>query len=277
MTKKRHDAGIVGVPVEGLPDPLRAERAPADFILDPRTTLLFLLGVIAFLLLADAVIGVVPYFLGHPSYTVGQLYLRVDLDGEGNLPSYFSALVLLACAGLSAWIARDETLSRGRWAWHWRLVAAGFAYLSIDEAAQLHELLNMPVRYVLEDWKTHAAWTLVALIVLGIALLFLASFLRAMPARLRRMLLIAGAVYVCGAVGVEIIGGAVGLVLTGRAAGVEIIGGNLHIATVIYEISVTIEEGLEMTGAALFVFALLTRLADMKSTVIVRAEHARGR
>lgn len=65
--------------------------------------------------------------------------------------------------------------------------------------------------------------------------------------------------------------------LTGRAAGVEIIGGNLHIATVIYEISVTIEEGLEMTGAALFVFALLTRLADMKSTVIVRAEHARGR
>ncbi len=260
MSQGQRGASVGESSAGGLPRPPEIERVPADLILDPKTVLLFLLAVIAILVLADAAIGAVPSILGRRSYTLSQLYLRFDLDSEGNLPSYFSALLLLlACAGLSAWIARDETRTNGRWAWHWWLVAAGFAYLSIDEAAELHELLNMPVRYVLETWQTHAAWTLVALVVLGLALLFLASFLRAMPARLRRMLAVAAAVYLGGAVGVEVA------------------GGQLDKATLLYEVSVSLEEGLEMTGAALFAFALLTRLAEMRSTIVVRAEHVKAR
>jgi hypothetical protein len=62
----------------------------------------------------------------------------VDLDAEGNLPTWFSSVQLAALAAAAAWCFRSEGGGRaGRWVWG--VLAAGFLYLSFDEAAVVHE------------------------------------------------------------------------------------------------------------------------------------------
>ena len=88
------------------------------------------------------------------------------VDREGSIPTYFSALMLLAAAGALAVIARRE---RGRrYARHWTGLAAIFLYLSVDEAVGIHELTIDPTRellgvrgFLLFTWVVPAAALLV--------------------------------------------------------------------------------------------------------------------
>lgn len=79
-----------------------------------------------------------------PSYTVQMWF---DLNGEANIPSWFSSTQLFAVAALAAYAALAECaawrapLSRSGW---W-LASAIFLYLSLDEAAQLHEAVGEQV------------------------------------------------------------------------------------------------------------------------------------
>jgi hypothetical protein len=61
-----------------------------------------------------------------------------SLSYEGNFPSWYASLLPLICAALLAWISAGEDRDRG----HWRALALGFLYISIDEAVSLHELLS---------------------------------------------------------------------------------------------------------------------------------------
>src|SRR5678815_2234321 len=64
----------------------------------------------------------------------------LSLSYEANVPNFYQAALLLACAtllSLSAMAARrrgDGFIGR------WWILACGFLYMSFDEAAQLHEL-----------------------------------------------------------------------------------------------------------------------------------------
>lgn len=87
--------------------------------------------------------------LGSPSPVFHEL---VDLDGEGNLPAWFSSFQL-ALVSLSLWLVvaqrrTDDKPSRRFWA----LPATGFLLWSLDETAMLHERLTalLGSRYV--DW-----------------------------------------------------------------------------------------------------------------------------
>lgn len=72
------------------------------------------------------------------------LHDRFDLDQEGNVPTWFSTILLYSIAGISYLIlvnvqrtddCRKETL-------FWGMLCAAFLFLSFDEAAQIHELLD---------------------------------------------------------------------------------------------------------------------------------------
>jgi hypothetical protein len=125
-----------------------------------------------------------------------------------------------------------------------------FVYLSLDEAAGLHEILIDPVRSV-----THAsgpirfAWVLVAIPLLVILGLLLLGLIRRLPASTRRAFIVSGLIFVAGAVGVEVIGGMI------MDAGIEGHGVN--------RIFVSIEELLENVGAAMFIGALLAHMRTM--------------
>src|SRR5688572_12086924 len=64
----------------------------------------------------------------------------LDLDAEGNVPTWVSSGKLLAIAVLAVIAWRQEQREPGlRHRWLWLLVAALFAGMSLDETASLHE------------------------------------------------------------------------------------------------------------------------------------------
>lgn len=175
---------------------------------------------------------------------VGAFVSRVmDVDHEGSVPAFLSAAVLLACAA-SLWTVGDGLSSadrRQRWAW--RLLALAFVYLALDEVVALHEEAIDPVRAALDlDGVFYYAWVVVALPLLVLLAVVLLPLLRSLPRWTLLAFLLSGAVYVGGALGMEMVGGAIA-----SDGG----GGSLRLHTV-----VTVEELFEMVGMTLFLAAV---------------------
>ena len=122
-----------------------------------------------------------------------------------------------------------------------------FAYLTADEYLHLHEMLTAPMRRLLHvDGLLHYAWV-VPYALIGIVLLFtLWPFLRRLPRRVVRNMLIAGAVYIGGAMGLEMVGGKV-----------DTLFGENSLALVLLS---TVEEGLEMVALTFFIGVLIDYL-----------------
>lgn len=168
---------------------------------------------------------------------------RFGLDAENSVPAWFTGSLLLLCA-LSLWTTAGDTAARGeRYVWHWRVLALAFAYLSLDEVASLHELANEPVREALDlGGVLNLSWVVVAVPLVALFGLAYLRFLGHLPARTRWLVVAAGAVYVAGAVGLELPGS----VLLER--GDQFDPGYLVVST--------LEELLEMLGAVLLLHAL---------------------
>ena len=160
----------------------------------------------------------------------------LSLSYEGNVPTWIATVLLFASALVAAAIAREAVTFRR----HWWGVAAVFAYASLDETAQLHEHLggNLEAGGVLYfDWVIPAA-----VILVGLALIFW-PFVRALAPATRRRLIIAGAIYIGGAVLMELPLGW----WTDRA-GADTLG---------YALIDWVEETLELVGASLALLALV--------------------
>jgi hypothetical protein len=169
------------------------------------------------------------------------------VDGEANIPSWFSASLLLAAASLLAIIAAAEWRIGGQEVTKWWVLGLIFLFLSLDETAQLHELSIVPVR----EWTgatgfLYYAWILPAGVCVGLFAVAYLRFLRRLSARTRSLLLWAGAIYVGGALGVES--------LSGWQAAAH---GERNLP---YHLIVTVEESCEMIGVVLFIYALLDYL-----------------
>ncbi len=164
-----------------------------------------------------------------------------SLSYEGNLPTWYSSALLLACAVTLGVIAPSAPPRERR---YWSLLAAVFGYLSIDEAVGLHEQLNELVHL---GGALYFGWILpagAAVLLLGLAYL---RFLWQLPADTRRRFILAGVLYVGGALVMEI-----PLGLWTEAHGDAGLG---------YSLIDFVEESLEMIGAALFLLALLRHAA----------------
>lgn len=178
----------------------------------------------------------------------------VNVDGERNLPTWFSTMILLAGALLAWTTSRSPGEQSGRWQRHWRLLAVVFVLLSIDELTMIHERLSAPVRELLDlSGPLYFGWYVVALPLLVLFVGYYARFLAALPADIRSGLLFSGALYVAGAIGMEMVGAA----LFDSAQTWDTWG---------YQVAAAVEELLEMVGAVAF----LGTLATYAQTVDVR-------
>lgn len=167
------------------------------------------------------------------------LYIAIfDLDEEESIGTWFSTLLLFVAGLLTILTGRLAAPDGGRWARSWSLLGAGFILLSIDEVAGFHETVNTLVKSV--------HWTAFGAAVVGLSALIFVPFLRSLPARTRRLFLIAGAVYVGGAVGVE--------------AATLYHEQNDLLNTLGYNLWTAVEEFMEMAGVILFVRALLSHI-----------------
>lgn len=137
------------------------------------------------------------------SSTTGRLF---DLDGEGNIASWFSSMLLAGAAATSALMTPFDRRRAVRRLW---LVLAGlFTFVSFDEYAALHEL---PMLELIErqdlGWTLILPWaTLLAAAAGIVALLCVSGLMRLRPATAAR-LVACGGVYLAGAIGLELLGG----------------------------------------------------------------------
>jgi hypothetical protein len=183
------------------------------------------------------------------------------LDDEANVPTWYSSMTLLLAAALLLAIAVTVRGRADTWWRYWAGLAAVFVALSLDEVAQVHELLIEPLRgRVGSSGWLYYPWVLAGgLFALVVALAF-ARFLFALPPRTRALFVIAGAVYLSGTLGVETL-----------TAHLDFEYGPADVA---YVAAVTVEETLEMAGIVVFLYALLDHLHRMvdraPSTVAAR-------
>lgn len=170
---------------------------------------------------------------------------RFDLGLEPSVPALFSTFLLAACAVMLAVNGRATPRGApGRGGW-W-LLAIVFVALAIDETVMIHEMADDTLHRVLgTSGVLYFAWVIPgALFTLAVALASL-RLLIALDARTRALFLLAGVVFVGGAIGMELIAGVVV-----EASGPESVG---------HMIEQGIEETMEMSGSILFLYALLDR------------------
>ena len=154
---------------------------------------------------------------------------------------------LLICAALLFVIAQARRV-RGRPDWRpWLGLAVLFVLLSLDEMASLHEMASGTLRRLFHlEGAFYFAWVLpagVGLILLG---LLYVRFLWRLPSRTRSLFLAAALLYVGGALGMELVGGAL------------VTQYGFH--DIRYFWAATVEEFCEMMGVVVFIFALLDYL-----------------
>ncbi len=169
-----------------------------------------------------------------------------DLDEEESIGTWFSSIILLIAGLLLLLIARTERRSEGAmWLW-WLVLAVGFHVLSLDEVAGFHEYVNMLAGQ--ESWTSYFA---PLVLVVG---LFYIPFLKALPARTRWLFVLSGMMYVGGAIGVE------------RAT--DWYDEQDLLNTLAYNLWTAVEEGLEMLGVILFIYALLDYLSSRNDIIL---------
>ena len=170
--------------------------------------------------------------------------LRVG--AEASLPTWFSVLNLTLASGLAVVLA-CAAHSHTRWhAGFWALLAALMLLLSIDEAVQIHEQLleqGAALAPGLPALHSHGWVIFGALFVMAVGALFV-PFLMRLPRQLMIRLVVAGGLFVFGALGVESFGA------------VADYYDWLEREDLAYELRRVVEEGCEMFGIVLFNRAL---------------------
>ena len=209
--------------------------------------------VVLFLTLASIAGQFSKYYLGH-----GYLFRLVPLfhlDEEWNIPSWYSSSALLLCAILLAVIALAEKKECAPYFLHWSALSIVFLCLSLDEAISIHEYwgaLLRPLAYA--HGFLYWTWVIPGMTFVLIFALAYLRFLAALPAKTRRLFIVAGTVFVGGAIGMESVS-LRALEIYGRGVG--------------YEILSHMEEVLEMTGVLFFFYALLTYISSHGKGVTV--------
>jgi hypothetical protein len=177
-----------------------------------------------------------------------------DFDGEFNIPSLFSFGLITFNALLLSLISKHTAVPRKERK-YWRTLSYIFFFLALDEMVSIHERVGlvlhskMPNVFVLSDSRF---WILPMSFLLLCFLLYFFRFFFGLLAKTKLKFLIAGLLYVTGAIGVEILG--------------DIYMWYHDKPDFFYGLLASLEELLEMIGMILFLEALLTYLQELSES-----------
>jgi hypothetical protein len=177
---------------------------------------------------------------------------RLDVDEEQSIPAWFSSSVLLLCSVLLAIITATLKRTGERYVPHWGALAILFALLSLDESISVHERFVEPLRSLLGvSGLLYFAWVVPGGAFVVILALAYRRYVFDLPAESRRLFIVAGTLYLSGVLGLEMIGG----------LWVDLYGQQNWA----YHGFATVEELLEMSGAILFLYALMQYLGSLEN------------
>jgi hypothetical protein len=183
------------------------------------------------------------YYFGHGHFT--EFVRLFNISGEANMPTWFDSAMLLVCSILLAAIAHAKMSQGESFALHWWALSLIFLCISLDETAQIHEILIDPLRSLFRARGLfYFAWVIPFGVFLIIFILAYLRFLANLPTESRRLFLISGLVYTGGALGTEMVSG----VVIDYYPDQTLIRGGVS----------TLEDFLQMMGEILFIYTLLT-------------------
>ena len=226
-------------------------------VVAPTRVTAMLCAVFLALFVAHSIGLVMTYELGH-DYVEGLVPL-FNIGLEGNVPTFFASLLLFFNGLLFLFLWRiTDTGEAGRKAW--LLLSVVFLFLSVDEFASIHELLIEPVRESVDTGGLlYFAWVIPYAIAVTILGIIVAPPLWRLGSRYRILFGVSAAIFLAGAIGVEMLGGHYF-----ESQDAEV---NLH-----YRLFQTAEESLEFSGLIVLVYTLLDLLHARVSRTQIKIE-----
>ena len=217
---------------------------------DPRRVFRWQCLLIATLLGLHLAVGLPALLAGHDRLLGARRLF--DLRVEANVPTFFSALTLLAAGIAAAMLAAAGAGKPRRWVVTWIGVAAVFVFGAVDEAAQIHEHAGSLVRETLRtSGPFYFAWILPYGLAAAVGAVLAYPALASLGDDSRRSIVWGVSLAVMGAIGIEMIQGCL---WTARGPTVGQTPLNFVLATA--------EEMLELFGSAYLLRGLLTGLAE---------------
>lgn len=225
---------------------------PAEVKLSPSKVSLFLLYSVAFSAAGHIFVHLLGKFIPLNEPALRGIFRFFNMNIEGNLPTYISALNLLLAAGLCGFIYYHESVLKKRSSLHWLGMCALILFISFDEAAGVHDGIIIPISiYLLGRGQgiMYYSWYLFFLPIVTIVVLLYIPFLKRLPLLFSSRFVLAGAVFLSGSIGMEMVAGI--LKSQGRSIG----------------ISVLFEETLEMLAVVILIHTLLLYIAKANYTL----------
>lgn len=230
-------------------------------VLQRRRTVGLLIGVVAGLTLLSLAGQIARFHLGMP--TVFGLVRLFYVDLENNLPTWYQTMALAFAALLLGWIALSTRQARAPFAGHWLALSLLFVFLSLDEGASIHESTIQPLQRITGRpagvWQP--TWVIVGIaIVVAVAAAFMRFFFY-LPRSERWQVASAAALFVLGAVGMEM-----------ATAALFTTSDPTYKISFSYAVLAHIEELLEMLGVVVFIDFLLRRLSRTASISVAACD-----
>src|SRR5215213_4710845 len=209
--------------------------------------------------------------------------LRIfDVGEERSIPTWFESIQFLLCSILLAVVAVAKKQRNDRYILHWGVLSIILMLLSLDEVASIHEAIGQQSERLLHNTTGFIPsgaikffWVVPGTIFVVIVLVAYLRFLADLPQSTRRSFLFAGALFVLGALGLEMLSAQVSSSSEGIANffGMEL-GLSRHSGSALPKIMIglqtCVEEMFEMLGLTAFVYALLAYIRSYVEDITVR-------
>lgn len=218
--------------------------------LSPKRVTTTLTVIACCLTLASVVGNIMTYFPGNiHTYSRGrdfplrnQFVLLFGLDLDHTIPAWYESSLFLVCSILLAMIARTAGRDGVRSALPWAVLSVLFLSLSLDKMVRLHAVISESLCPALSRKSILVASSL---LIAAFVLAYL-RFLDALPAPIRRLMLIATALFT-GALGMDRVGESYAIVYSEQ-----------HMAAALFG---DVEGLLEMLSVVVFMHELLAYLS----------------
>ena len=234
-----------------------ADATPLTLTASTLSLGLFLGGVVATLHVLNGAAQLVKLYAG--DFGLKATFLELFLvNSEGKVPTWYSTLALASCAFLAVVIAYASIRGRGPSGVRWLLLALVFVAMSFDEYAELHPSVGGPLPELVgtSGGTIGFGWVANGALFVGLFGLLYADLLLRLPDPARMLLLAGGAIFVAGALGMEVVGGRIDASRGSDGAA--------------YAAAASVEEVLEMTGIVLVICALWCYLGHICREVCFR-------
>jgi hypothetical protein len=211
--------------------------------------------------------------------------LRIfDVGEERSIPTWFESVQFLLCSILLAVVTVATRQRNARYSLHWGVLSIILLLLSLDEVASIHEAIGQQSERLLHyttgltpSGAISFFWVVPGAVFVIIVLLAYLRFLANLPQTTRRWFLFAGALFVLGALGIEMLTAQVVSSSDSIAHWIESSSGGIvgresasAIPTILKGLQTSVEEMFEMLGLTAFVYALLAYMGSYVEDISIR-------